>query len=272
MTKLVKVPPRTGQIIYGPIHSRRIGVDIGINLLVQEGKTCNFNCVYCQYGHTDNPVKQSRLVSGWINPPSVYDALETALAKLSTAYYNLDAVTFSGYGEPTLHPKFTNIVKAVKNIKDKYYPAAKLTLITNSSTITDPRIQKTLELFDQILAKLDAATNKAFHAINRPVNKNLDVNTIIDGLTLISGRVKHLIIQTLLFNTTDPEMISNTSDEEIIHLGKSICKIKPKEAQLYTIVRKPALNTVKPAEDYQLKKLKKYIEEVCGGQVPVKIY
>ncbi len=269
---MIKLPPRTGQIIYGPIHSRRIGVDIGINLLVQEGKTCNFNCVYCQYGVTGNPTSYNKLKTGWVKPELVYTALEKELSKLAETGYRLDAVTFSGYGEPTLHPKFPSIVENVKKIKEKYYPNAKLTLITNSSTLKYKRILKTVKIFDQIIAKLDAATDKTFHSVNRPVNKKLDIQTIINNLIGLSSTVEHLIIQTLLFNTINQSLISNTSVEELKALSEAICRIRPKEVQIYTIVRAPALSGVKPASESQLKELKKYIDERCGFEVNVKIY
>ncbi|WEU40691.1 MAG: radical SAM protein [Candidatus Odinarchaeum yellowstonii] len=272
MSDMIKLPPRTGQIIYGPIHSRRIGVDIGINLLVQEGKTCNFNCVYCQYGVTGNPVDYNKGENDWIKPVYVYDAVEKALSTLSRQWYKLDAVTFSGYGEPTLHPKFTQIVERVKKIKEKYYPNAKLTLITNSSTLKYKRIMKIMELFDQILAKLDAGTDKTFHLINRPINKKLKISSIIDNLTILSSKVKHLIIQTLLFNTEDERITPNTSLEEMSAISQAICKINPKEVQVYTIVRAPAISSVKPATVSQLQQLKKYIDERCGSNVNVKIY
>ncbi len=272
MSEMIKLPPRTGQIIYGPIYSRRIGVDIGINLLIQEGKTCNFNCVYCQYGVTGNPVDYRKLKNGWVKPELVYKALEKTLSNLLSERFKLDAVTFSGYGEPTLHPKFPSIVAKVKEIKENYYPTAKLTLITNSSMFKYKRILKTAELFDQILAKLDAATNKTFHSINRPVNEKLDIHTIIDSLIILSSTVKHFIIQTLLFNTIDQNITSNTSIEEMKALSEAICRIKPREVQVYTIVRAPAISAVKPASVNQLQELKKYIEERCGSNVNVKIY
>ncbi|MHA1409941.1 MAG: radical SAM protein [Candidatus Odinarchaeia archaeon] len=116
MTELKRVPSRTGQVIYGPIHSRRIGVDIGINLLTQRGKTCNFNCVYCQYGITGNLIKEYSEVNGWVPTHEVKKQLDKALNTLLERRQSLDAVTISGYGEPTLHPYFKEISIEVKKL------------------------------------------------------------------------------------------------------------------------------------------------------------
>lgn len=272
MGKLIKLPSRKGQIIYGPIHSRRIGVDIGINLLVQEGKTCNFDCLYCQYGRTGNLVKTGHEGYIWVSPTEVSCELEKALSSLSKSGYHLDAVTFSGYGEPTLHPEFSIIVKDAKIVKDRYYPEAKLTLITNSANLNTDKNLRALMLFDQIIAKLDAASNKAFHAINRPADSDLNIEKIIEDLTVISKKTNRLILQILIFDTSDIRLKSNNSLEEMKALSDAVCKIKPKSVQIYTLVRASDYEELRPVDSEKLNQLRKLIDAKCGGEVLVKIY
>ncbi|MHA1754432.1 MAG: radical SAM protein [Candidatus Odinarchaeia archaeon] len=272
MVKLIKVPSRSGQIIYGPIHSRRIGVDIGINLLTQKGKTCNYDCLYCQYGKTKNLVKESNEIEEWISKNQVLTELEDTLKALSESGYHLDAVTFSGFGEPTLHPKFDLIVTESVKIRDKYYPKAKLTLITNSSNLNKPDISKCLRNFDHVIAKLDTAINESFHKINRPSDPNLDVKEIIETLKSLSGKIKRLTIQVLLFDVLDLKIETNTTQRELLALRDAICYIKPDDVQIYTIVREGTLSSVIPAKETTLIKLEKLINEKCGNSVIARVY
>jgi wyosine [tRNA(Phe)-imidazoG37] synthetase (radical SAM superfamily) len=145
--------------------------------------------------------------------------LEDALALLSASNYHLDAVTFSGYGEPTLHPQFSYIIKEAKKIKDRYYPHSKLTLLTNSTNLDKKELLESLVLFDHIIAKLDTAINKTFHEVNKPANTNLHINTIIATLKQLAEQIDQLSLQILLFEADKDDFSANTSQEELAALS-----------------------------------------------------
>ncbi len=165
-------------IIYGPILSRRLGRSLGINLLPANRKVCSFDCIYCQYGYTHelllNP-NRSMLPSA----SDVFAAVEHALKKPRS----IDYLTFSGNGEPTIHPDFPEIVRGVKEIKSKLHPDAKLAILSNSSRVTDPEIAAALRLLDAPMMKLDAGDEDTFRAINHPVS-SVKISDIVTGLKL----------------------------------------------------------------------------------------
>ena len=177
-------------IIYGPILSRRLGRSLGINLLPANRKVCSFDCIYCQYGCTNdlvlNPIR-----STLPKPPEVFAAVEAALKKPR----NIDYLTFSGNGEPTIHPDFPEIVRGVLAIKNKLRPEAKLAILSNSSRVNDPEVAAALRLFDAPIMKLDAGDQETFSAINRPVS-SLKIDEIVSGLQ----RLPILVIQSVLVN------------------------------------------------------------------------
>ena len=272
MPRLTRLSPLKNHVIYGPIYSKRIGFDIGINLLVQSRKTCNFDCVYCQWGPTRNLITNSSEIGTWISPPQVLRELEDALTLLSGDNYHLDAITFSGFGEPTLHPQFNYIIKEAKKLKDKYYPNSKLTLLTNSTNLDKKELFESLILFDRIIAKLDTAINKTFHEINKPSNTNLHVNMIIEALKQLAAQINQLTLQILLFESETGEFSTNLSQDELSALSDAVCRIKPKEVQIYTLSRAGAVDWIEPADSDKLKELKRLIDMKCSKQVMAKIY
>ena len=272
MSELTRLSPLKGHVIYGPIYSKRIGFDIGINLLIQSGKTCNFDCVYCQWGPTRNLITDASEIGNWISPQYVLKELEGALAFLSGNNHHLDAVTFSGFGEPTLHPQFNYIVKEANRIKNRYYPHSKLTLLTNSTNLGKQELFKSLVLLDHIIAKLDTAINKTFHEINKPSNTHLHINAIIAALKQLAEQVNQLTLQILLFEADSDDIKTNTSQEELSALNDAVCQIKPKQVQIYTISRAGAVDWIEPADFDQLKELKRLIDLKCGKKVVAKIF
>ncbi|MFX1520539.1 MAG: radical SAM protein [Promethearchaeota archaeon] len=272
MSRLTRLSPLKDHVIYGPIYSKRIGFDIGINLLIHPRKICNFDCVYCQWGPTRNLITDASEIGNWISPELVLKELEETLALLSVNNYHLDAVTFSGFGEPTLHPQFNYIVKEAKKIKEKYYPHSKLTLLTNSTNLDKKELFESLVSVDHIIAKLDTAINKTFHEINKPSNKNLHINMIIVTLEQLAKQINHLILQILLFEADKDSFSANTSQEELAALSDAVCQIKPKEVQIYTISRAGAVDWIEPTDSDKLKELKRLIDLKCGTEVQTKIY
>ena len=114
-------------IVYGPIHSRRLGVSLGMNLMPTTAKLCTFDCVYCECGW-NQPVSHPTLPTR----EQVREALNT---KLSTLNSQLDVITFSGNGEPTLHPDFLGIIHDTCALRDQYCPQAKISVLSNSTQL-----------------------------------------------------------------------------------------------------------------------------------------
>ena len=126
------------KIIYGPVNSRRLGRSLGINILPRSQKICSFNCLYCQYGLNDRKNSKNNKVI-FPDQNEVLLAVENALKHLDPppAY-----LTFSGNGEPTLHPEFPDIVDRIQWLKKKQCPESKTAILSNSSTVTTPKIKK----------------------------------------------------------------------------------------------------------------------------------
>lgn len=213
-------------IIYGPILSRRLGRSLGINLLPAKRKVCSFDCVYCQYGYThDHNMRPMR--AELPKPPEIFEAVEAALKKPRS----LDYLTFSGNGEPTIHPDFPEIVRGVKAIKDKLRPDAKLAILSNSSRVADPEVAAALRLFDAPIMKLDAGDEETFEKINHPVS-GLTIDDVVGGLK----RLPLLIIQSVLINGE----VTNIRGEAFENWANRLVELHPRMVQIYSTERPTA--------------------------------
>jgi len=219
------------EIIFGPVKSRRLGVSLGINLLPTKRKICNFNCIYCECGWTRDIVKA---VSYLPHREEVYEALELKLCDLKEKNQPPDVITYAGNGEPTLHPGFPGIIDDSIVLRNKYFPDAKIAVLSNSTTITNPLIKAALLKVDKNILKLDSAFDATVKIHNQP---RIDINMkeIINNLIGFNG---HLIIQTLfLRGTYKNKVIDNTTPSEINAWVNAIERIRPAEVMIYTISR-----------------------------------
>lgn len=165
------------QLVFGPIRSRRLGLSLGINVVLPEQKYCNFNCVYCECGWTSSP-------NAKIHFPSVRDlasGLEAKLIELKQAGEQLDSITFSGNGEPTLHPNFLDIVKVVLDLRATYFPSAKVSVLSNATMLHKPSVLEALQLVDNPILKLDAPNAELFSIINQP-SQGITFEHVVAGL------------------------------------------------------------------------------------------
>lgn len=216
-----------GEIAYGPIHSRRLGTSLGVELMPLEHKLCTFNCVYCECGWNE-PVKQPKLPSR----EEVRAALEAKLKE----DLPLDVITFSGNGEPTLHPDFLGIIEDTISLRDQYCPKAKVSVLSNSTQLGRPDVVKALRLCDNRILKLDAATDEMMRRIDLPVNEHLDVATIIDWLKQFNG---DFILQTCFLKGMHNGLIlDNTTSEELSAWYQVVDELHPKQIMIYVIDRK----------------------------------
>ncbi len=219
------------KIVFGPVKSRRLGVSLGINLLPASRKVCNFNCIYCECGWTQGTGISSE---GLPSRKEVYEALDQKLSTMKKNHQAPDVITYAGNGEPTLHPEFPGIIDDSIRLRNKYFPDARIAVLSNSTAITKPAVRKALLKVDQNILKLDSAFDLTVKVHNQP-RVNVKVEKLIKDLRLFKGR---LIVQTLfLRGKFNGKRIDNTTDEEIDAWLKAIRKIKPSEVMIYTISR-----------------------------------
>lgn len=219
------------KIIFGPVKSRRLGISLGINLLPANRKICNFNCIYCECGWTHNSDPSSRDIP---SRKEVYEALEKKLSSMKEKQETPDVITYAGNGEPTLHPDFPGIIDDSIKLRNKYFPEARIAVLSNSTAISKPHIKKALLKVDQNILKLDSAFNLTIQVHNQP-GVNVKVNELIRNLKEFKGQ---LIVQTLfLRGTFKGKTIDNTTKEEITAWLKAIEMIRPSEVMIYTISR-----------------------------------
>jgi wyosine [tRNA(Phe)-imidazoG37] synthetase (radical SAM superfamily) len=231
MDSLKAISLQTG-IIYGPLRSRRLGLSLGINLLPQDYKLCSFNCVYCQYGWTHEPVVDAtRALKDLPRPAEVAGALEKALKAIARKRQKLDSVTFSGNGEPTMHPDFPEIVERAVGLRDQYLPHLKLATLSNSSTVTRPEIRSALDRLDLRIMKLDAGSEEIIHQLNGPAPP-FYLKDIVTGLK----DLKDVILQSLFVQGR----ITNADPDSVALWIESLREIRPSLVQVYTLDRVPA--------------------------------
>lgn len=220
-----------GEIIYGPIHSRRLGTSLGVELMPLEHKLCTFDCVYCECGWNEpvsHPVLPTR--------KQVRAALEKKLQVLQAEGTHLDVITFSGNGEPTLHPDFLGIIQDTCALRDQYCPHVKVSVLSNSTQLGRKEVVEALRLCDNRILKLDAGTDSMMRRIDQPVNKQLTVDTIIGWLEQFDG---DFTLQTcFLRGEHDGQTIDNTTPEELSAWYKAVERLSPKQIMIYVIDRK----------------------------------
>lgn len=237
-------------IIYGPIHSRRLGTSLGIELMPLTHKLCTFNCVYCECGW-NQPVSHPHLPTR----SEVKAALETKLRQMSHSAgeegQRLDVITFSGNGEPTLHPDFLGIIEDTIALRDRYCPQAKVSVLSNSTQLGRPEVVQALRLCDNRILKLDAGTDTMMRRIDLPVNEGLTVETIIGWLQQFDG---DFTLQTCFLRGSHAgERIDNTQPEELEAWYRAVDRLHPKQIMMYVIDRKtPEENLTKiPREEME---------------------
>lgn len=237
--------------IFGPIHSRRLGTSLGINLTPNDGKICTFDCLYCEAGFN----AQGPGTTGLSSRSEVNRQLEEALVSMHAEGTKLDVITFSGNGEPTIHPEFEEIVNDVITLRDKYYPLAKVSVLTNSTRCHDPKVARALKRIDNNIVKLDSAIDSTFKALNRPADPTLTPDRIIETLKQFNNKC---IIQTMFVRSP---YLDNTGDAEVEALCKAYQSIKPKSVMIYSLDRPTPDHSLERVSPDELKTLARHIED-----------
>ncbi|MBO5962919.1 MAG: radical SAM protein [Bacteroidales bacterium] len=240
-------------IVFGPISSRRLGVSLGVNLLPTEKKYCSFNCIYCECGWNQIDTKVDVPLN---KREDVKAALKMRLESNSEQENaKINSITFSGNGEPTIHPDILGIVNDVIELRNQYCPQAKITILSNSTNLVREDVFEALQKIDNPILKLDSGTEEMYNRINKPVSAKFD--TIIDRLKAFGGKC---IIQTLLLRgENEGKVIDNTSEEEFEAWLGIVKEIKPRSVMLYSIDRE---TPEKELEKLLIPELERYAERV----------
>jgi len=212
-------------IVYGPVNSRRLGKSLGINLMPVNYKLCSFNCVYCQYGKTKILTNN---LSPYIKDLPTLEEIKISVEKFLKNSPKINYITFSGNGEPTLHPQFNEIVDLIIALRDKYLPYVKIALLSNSTFPDNEKIKGAFSKIDLKIFKLDVGSEDLFLEVNRPF-KEISFTKIIKNLKNLDD----IIIQSMLFTGK----IENSSDEKIRKWMEKLEEIRPREIQVYTTDR-----------------------------------
>lgn len=217
--------------IFGPIKSRRLGVSLGINLMPPDGKVCTFDCIYCECGynfsyrpHLPMPTREE-----------VKTALKGRLQMMKQEGLAPDVLTFAGNGEPTIHPQFPGVIEDTLALRDRYFPNAKVSVLTNATRVIDPIIRNALMKVDNPIMKLDSVNEEYIRRVDRPTG-HYCLSEIIEGLKAMKG---HAIIQTMFLKgkSDEGEDVNNTTDEYVFPWIKAVKEIAPRQVMIYTIDR-----------------------------------
>jgi wyosine [tRNA(Phe)-imidazoG37] synthetase (radical SAM superfamily) len=217
---------RFEDIVFGPIRSRRLGSSLGVNILPAHGKMCNFDCVYCECGWNRDGAGDK----AYPRLADVAAALEKRLAELSQQGIPVDSITFSGNGEPTMNPDFAAIVDKTIQLRDRFYPSAKVSVLSNATMVGRESVFDALKKVDNAIMKIDASTDELIEKVNKPTGV-YRLETVIEGLKKFEG---NFVLQTMFlrsdeFDTAAPEALDRWMD--------IVRELRPREIMVYTIDR-----------------------------------
>lgn len=247
-----------GDIIFGPVQSRRFGQSLGINLLPTSCKICNFDCLYCECGWSTHDIEDNKLPSRL----RVNEALTDKLARMVSHDHYPDYITFAGNGEPTIHPEFPEIVKDTVRLRDQLVPQSRIAVLSNATMLHKSHIFEALEQVDQNVQKLDSAIEKTFQVINQPKG-NIKLDDIIENMKGFGN----LTIQTLFLKGVYKDVvIDNSTPVEVGALISAFKTIQPKEVMVYTFSRQTPHPTLEPIHSDELDMIAERIRN-AGFQV-----
>ena len=244
--------------IFGPVHSRRLGISLGINLLPADGKVCSFDCIYCECGVNEDhrpslPMPTRELVA---------DRLEAKLKEMNTEGQLPDVLTFAGNGEPTCHPHFAEIIEDTIQLRNHYCPKAKVSVLSNSTMIHRQQVHDALIRVDNNILKLDTVDPIYINKVDHPQG-TYDVEKIIERLKAFNG---HVIIQTMFMRgACKGESVDNTGEAYVAPWLEAVKDIKPQQVMIYTIDRETPTQGLLKATHEQLDAIR---DRVIAAGIP----
>lgn len=243
-----------GEVVFGPIHSRRLGTSLGMNLLPYDGKLCSFDCIYCECGYNKNHRTNTKLPTRTL----VKEALEDKLQQLRQEGRLLDVITFSGNGEPTMHPDFEGIIDDTIALRDKYYPDTKVSVLSNAMNIGKDSVFAALKKVDNNILKLDSAFIDTVRLIDSPNSSSYSIERQVDLFKRFEG---DFILQTMfLRGMHDGKVVDNTTEKEVSAWLEIVNEIKPKEVMIYSIDRETPEKNLEKVFVEELREIGKRVE------------
>ena len=232
--------------IFGPVHSRRLGLSLGINLMPADGKVCTFDCIYCECGLNAERRPHQRRPSR----EAVATALEAQLQKMAAEGAVPDVLTFAGNGEPTTHPDFPVIIDDTIGLRDRYCPEARISVLSNATQVVRPKVHAALMRVDNNIQKLDTVDIDYIRRVDRPTG-HYDLEVVIQALEAFRG---HVIIQTMFMRGTDAAGtdVCNTSDTYVRPWLEALRRIRPESVMIYTVDRKTPIPSIEKASPDEL--------------------
>jgi wyosine [tRNA(Phe)-imidazoG37] synthetase (radical SAM superfamily) len=227
-----------------------------MNLLPYDGKLCSFDCIYCECGYN----KDFRTKTKLPDRENVKAALEDKLKQLIDEKANIDVITFAGNGEPTMHPQFAEIIDDTIELRDQYFPDAKISVLSNAMHAGNPKVFEALKKVDNNILKLDSAILETVKLIDRPNSRLYSIEKQIELFKRFDG---NFIMQTMFVRGShDGKVVDNTTEEEISAWLEAIKETNPREVMIYAIDREtPEKNLEKvPLED--LRKIADRVEQL----------
>ena len=219
------------QIAFGPIHSRRLGNSLGINVSPTTVKICSFDCIYCECGWT---LEKSIDPKMFFPVEEIMAAIEAKLSQCRDAGTPIDSITFSGNGEPTLHPHFNQIIDKLIVLRNRYFSKTIITCLSNATQLANKEVFQSLKKIENPVLKLDAVTEPLFQLINKPTIP-ISVSEIIKQLQQLHGA---FVLQTLfLKGEIDGQRFNNAAEPHLSLWLEVVQKLNPKKVMLYSLDR-----------------------------------
>jgi wyosine [tRNA(Phe)-imidazoG37] synthetase (radical SAM superfamily) len=213
-------------IIFGPINSRRFGKSLGVDLSPNL-KQCNFDCLYCE-------LKGAKVVDEQSSVVPVSEIIGE-IKKAKVAHKDIDVLTLTANGEPTLYPYLDELIDKINRIKGDI----KTLILTSASTISDKKVQKALAKLDSVKLSLDCATKSCFKKLDR-ASKAIDLDAIKEGMLEFKKHFGgNLLIEVLFVKGI------NDNPQEVKEINKFLLQLKPTRVDIGTIDRPPAYD-IKP--------------------------
>ena len=232
------------QIVFGPIHSRRLGISLGMNLLPTDGKVCSFDCLYCECGFNKDRKTNHRLPTR----EEVREALRERLTRMQAEGIAPDVITFAGNGEPTLHPEFESIIADTIATRDAFFPKAKIAVLSNATQLHKESVVRALSRVEDNILKFDSILDSRIQQLDRPNQSGFCFARLLEQLKQFKG---NLIIQTMfLKGEFEGQSVNNMSEEEVAGWLQALQEIAPKQVMIYTIDREtPAQGLLKATHE-----------------------
>lgn len=228
------------EIVYGPIHSRRLGSSLGVNLLPYDGKLCSFDCIYCECGFNRDFRTRTKLP----DRDNVRAALQDKLQSLQKEEAALDVITFAGNGEPTMHPEFEGIIGDTLQLRDRYFPTTKISVLSNGLHLNKKEVFDAMKKVDNPILKLDSAFDETARLIDRPNAASYSVSQQVERYRMFQG---DFVLQSMfLRGSFEGSIVDNTTEEEVSAWLALVRSLRPREVMIYTIDREtPARELIK---------------------------